>query len=247
MNIKALCFDLDGTLMNLVEGVWLGFNALLMQLKEAGVSLDAYTAYETFVYILLKSRIPHQDIYLGEGAHFDSFFREVGIVNEKIREVAIKAYREAALSALQPNPSVINVIKNLSRRYVLALIANGRRDRIKLYMTKLGLLSYFATMVSSDEVGYEKPSPMIYKYVIEKLGCKPYEIIMVGDDPVSDIDGANMAGMRTILIKRSYDLEVSRPWRPLLERRGRTKPMEVIKNVMEVPRVLREALKKEER
>jgi len=240
LNIKALCFDLDGTLINVIEGVWIGLNALLLQLEEAGVKLNSRTAYETFVYILLKSRIPHQDIYLCELPHFDAFFREVGIVNERIKEVAIKAYREAALSALQPNPALTKAIEELSKRYVLAVVANGRRERIKLYLTKLGLFSYFSSIISSDEVGYEKPSPLIYEYAIEKLGFRPFEIVMIGDDPVLDIDAANRAGMKTILIRRNYSSEASRPWRQFLGKRGETKPLGIVNNVMEVPRLIRQ-------
>ena len=52
----------------------------------------------------------------------------------------------------------------------------------------------------SAEVGYRKPSPIIFQKALEQLKVKPQEAVMVGDTLEADVEGARKLGIKTILI-----------------------------------------------
>lgn len=67
----------------------------------------------------------------------------------------------------------------------------------------------FATGKEATIIG--KPSASFFHLVAESLGMKPHEVLMVGDDIISDIGGAQQAGFKTALVKtgkfKESDLE----------------------------------------
>ena len=69
-------------------------------------------------------------------------------------------------------------------------------------MVYLNLDHYFDYIVSSEEVGFDKPHPAPFKLAIEKIKAKGC-VWMIGDDPVKDIQGAKEAlGAVTLLLNR---------------------------------------------
>ena len=59
----------------------------------------------------------------------------------------------------------------------------------------VGLDKEFEHIFISSEFGWKKPSAKFYDYAAEKLGCDKNSVLMVGNDPVCDIDGAKNAGI----------------------------------------------------
>jgi FMN phosphatase YigB (HAD superfamily) len=58
-------------------------------------------------------------------------------------------------------------------------------------LNKLGLLQYVDVIVTSEEVGKEKPSVQMFQTIIRKLSMLPENVIMIGDNFDKDITGAN--------------------------------------------------------
>ncbi|MDR1197834.1 MAG: HAD-IA family hydrolase [Prevotellaceae bacterium] len=56
--------------------------------------------------------------------------------------------------------------------------------------------------VTSQELQVEKPDIMMFSIVLSRLNCKPENAIMVGDDIIRDINGANKAGMTAVLLTK---------------------------------------------
>jgi putative hydrolase of the HAD superfamily len=88
------------------------------------------------------------------------------------------------------------------RGLVLGLISNVDRDVAPLY-EELGLPAWFQVMVTSQEVGFNKPHPGIFQAALKEAGVKPEEAIYVGDQYEIDVVGANKAGMTGILLDRN--------------------------------------------
>jgi FMN phosphatase YigB (HAD superfamily) len=58
-------------------------------------------------------------------------------------------------------------------------------------------------VVTSQEVGFNKPEPQIFRAALRKAKLRPVEALYVGDQPQIDVTGANRAGMVGILIDRN--------------------------------------------
>ena len=57
-------------------------------------------------------------------------------------------------------------------------------------------------IISSESVRAFKPHPEIFEKALEVSGCKPSEVLHVGDSYVSDVEGARAAGIDAILVDR---------------------------------------------
>jgi putative hydrolase of the HAD superfamily len=62
-----------------------------------------------------------------------------------------------------------------------------------------GLDDLIDVLVSSEEVGFRKPHPLIFQIAMERLAVQPDETVMVGDSYEADILGARAAGIDAIL------------------------------------------------
>ncbi|MCZ6482387.1 MAG: HAD family hydrolase [Alphaproteobacteria bacterium] len=96
------------------------------------------------------------------------------------------------------------------RNFILALRAEGIHTAIITDLTSqiqfrkivyFGLDDCFDYVVTSEEAGVEKPAPEPFELALEKLGAPPEKTWIIGDDPVTDIEGARNFNM-TILQKR---------------------------------------------
>ncbi len=66
---------------------------------------------------------------------------------------------------------------------------------------------YFDEVVSSAEVGYRKPNPMIFTLMLERMGISADEAVHVGDRPDADGVGAKQAGITPVIIDRARRFE----------------------------------------
>ena len=54
----------------------------------------------------------------------------------------------------------------------------------------------------SHDIGFTKPSPVIFEQALRKLGLPPEAVLHVGDRRSEDFDGACAAGMSAVLLDR---------------------------------------------
>ncbi len=92
------------------------------------------------------------------------------------------------------------------REVLLGLISNVERDIAPL-CDELGLSSLLKVVVTSQEVGFNKPQPEIFQEALRQAGVEASEAIYIGDQYQIDVVGASEAGMKSILIDRSDDFK----------------------------------------
>jgi putative hydrolase of the HAD superfamily len=96
-----------------------------------------------------------------------------------------------------------------------ALAASGTRlgiisnwdERLLPLLERLRLQTYFDAIVVSCDVGFAKPSSVIFEHTAKKLGVAPELILHVGDSPQHDVAGAATAGFQSRLINRNEDAQ----------------------------------------
>ncbi|MGG1678093.1 HAD family hydrolase [Neobacillus sp. NRS-1170] len=95
------------------------------------------------------------------------------------------------------------ILDDLKDNYQLLLLTNGSPD---LQNTKLAitpeLVPYFDQIVISGDFGRGKPDPAIFEHALERMSLHKEEAIMVGDNLMTDILGANRAGIKSVWINR---------------------------------------------
>jgi putative hydrolase of the HAD superfamily len=83
----------------------------------------------------------------------------------------------------------------------LAIVTNGKTNLQRAVINSLGFDTLVDTIVISEEVGFRKPQPQIFRIALEALACSPSEAVMVGDDPVADLERAIAVGIQPIAFR----------------------------------------------
>ncbi|OPA73808.1 haloacid dehalogenase [Paenibacillus selenitireducens] len=93
-----------------------------------------------------------------------------------------------------------------------AIVSNHIPELSKIVQT-LGVMDYMNYFFNSALVGYEKPNPLIFKYVLRETG-NPEIVWMIGDNFEADYRGAEAVGIQAILV-RNIDTRAARNCRDI--------------------------------
>lgn len=97
---------------------------------------------------------------------------------------------------------VVPTLTTLRRRgIIIGMLTNVDRD-VAPFCEDLGIAPYFQFLLSSCQVGVEKPHAHIFQTALQKAEVSPGEAIHVGDQYHSDIIGARAVGILPLLIDR---------------------------------------------
>ena len=115
-----------------------------------------------------------------------------------------KWYDDVMDQQMQPDPEVNRFLADLNDRQVpWGIVTNGPSRMQRHKCQALGLDQIAPFIVVSEEVGYAKPDPRIFRDALDATGlASPERIMFVGESPATDIDGARRFGMRTAWVRR---------------------------------------------
>ncbi len=103
------------------------------------------------------------------------------------------------------------ILDYLKDKYSLYILTNGFSDVQNLKLKNSNLSGYFKQVFISEEIGFHKPDPQLFEYVMEKTGAKKEECLMVGDDENCDILGAIHSGWKAIRIDHEENKSLPYP------------------------------------
>ena len=104
-------------------------------------------------------------------------------------------------------PFAREVIKELSRSFVLAVVTNGIGMVQRGRLARSGIAHHFKALIISEELGVAKPDPRFFHAAAEALSIPPEDLLCIGDNPGSDVEGARAAG-----IDACWFSPKGRPW-----------------------------------
>ena len=115
---------------------------------------------------------------------------------------------------VQPDLEVNRFLAFLNDRQVpWGIVTNGSRyQHRKCRAAGLDKLAPF--IIVSEEAGYAKPDPRIFRDALKVTGLEsPDQIMFIGDNPLNDIDGAKRFGMKAAWIRRGrqYPVDLQPP------------------------------------
>ena len=210
--IKAVIFDFIGTLTDLV-GYSLedSEDKMFRSLIASGYSLDRQEFFEAYE----KAHHKYWNIRYGQLKEVTNAVWVSEALNllgyaltpeaEEIK-TAVTAFFGNYLKALTPRPQAKKTLQRLAHEYQLGLITNYTyAPLIYAGLRKLKINEFFSIVVVSDEAGWRKPSPRIFRKALRRLRLKADEVLYVGDTPLEDIEGAKQIGMKTAFIPSQFN------------------------------------------
>ena len=98
-------------------------------------------------------------------------------------------------------PGAVDVVRELSARWPLAVASSAPRSLIEAVLDASGLRPAFAAAVSSEEVARGKPAPDVYLEATARLGVLPAACAAV-EDSSNGLRSAAAAGLAVIAVPR---------------------------------------------
>jgi 2-haloalkanoic acid dehalogenase type II len=190
--IKAVMFDSWGTLVE--TGI---FPSPVKQVKYILRIREHFPDYITrFEQVFMTKKYKNlKDAFEAVSKEFDIPVRD--FVIEKL----IGMWNKNMLLS-KPFPDTTEVLEKLKKDYKLALVSNTDPFSINNVLEKFELRKFFDVVALSYETGVLKTDKKMFDLVLKKLKVKKTEAVMVGDSMQSDIEGAEAAGVKAVLIDR---------------------------------------------
>lgn len=97
---------------------------------------------------------------------------------------------------------IIPTLKLLREKGIYVACVSNEDGWLSNFFDQFEISEYFNFVLTSDEIGVEKPNPKIFLEALSRTDFKPEEVLFVGDSLISDYEGAKAVGMKPLLIDR---------------------------------------------
>lgn len=186
--IRAICFDIDGTLSD-TDDLWVNralalvqpFQRILPKVESQTMARRLIMELETpgnFVYYLLD--YAGLDLFAG---------RVYNWINHSLIHPRPKKYLMV--------PDTKETILSLASRFPLSVVSARDRKGTQGFLDSFDLQPYFKSIATSQTCRYTKPFPDPIIWAARQMGVEPHECLMVGDTVV-DIRAGKAAGAQTV-------------------------------------------------
>ena len=192
LTIKGVVFDLDNTLLDFMKMKEYAVKAAIKGMIEAGLKVNEDKSYIEINSIYEEFGWENQKV-------FDVFLeKSIGHVDNKFLAAGIVAYRRAREANLMAYPNVNKTLLALSKSGIkLGVVSDAPSREAWMRIYYLNLYHYFDVVITFDDSGERKPSPIPFQLALDGMGLRPEETIMIGDWPERDVVGAQQIGMKT--------------------------------------------------
>jgi phosphoglycolate phosphatase len=177
-SIRALIFDLDGTLIDSKRDLIRSVNAMLAEMGRETLHEDTISGYIGDGAPQLVARA------LGNGA--------AEAEHDRALKFFLGYYEEHKMDSTCAYPGVAEALEEL-RGFPMAILTNKPVRVSVRILEELGLAKYFRAVYGGNSFETKKPDPLGARKILEELGAAPGEAILIGDSEV-DVQTARNAG-----------------------------------------------------
>lgn len=192
--LKAVLFDLDGTLIDSAPDLHSAANHMLEALGRRTVSLRE-------IQMMIGDGVPMlvRRCFAATGDVPD----DEALAEHTRRYVAYYEPRSTVLTALYPGAQ--DALRNLKDcGLALGVCTNKVGGATMEILTKLEIDGYFDCVIAGDTLpGIKKPDPRHLEAALERLGATPETAVMIGDN-ANDVSAAHGARLPIILLTHGY-------------------------------------------
>ncbi|UDQ79679.1 pyrimidine 5'-nucleotidase [Erwinia rhapontici] len=187
-----ILFDADDTLFHF--DAFAGLQRLFQQydVQFSRADYDDYQAINKPLWVDYQNgaisalQLQHQ--------RFESWAAKLDVTAQDLNSGFLSAMAEICT----PLVGAVDLLNALKGRVKIGIITNGFTALQQARLERTGFLGVFDLLVISEQVGYAKPHPAIFDYALTRMGNPSRErVLMVGDNPDSDILGGINAGLAT--------------------------------------------------
>lgn len=177
-SVRALIFDLDGTLIDSKRDLIRSVNAMMVETGRELLHEDTVSSYIGHGAPRLVARA------LGNGATEEEC--------ERALKFFLAHYDEHKLDSTCAYPGVADALEEL-RNLPMAVLTNKPVRVSRKILEGLGLAKHFRAVYGGNSFETKKPDPLGAKKILEELNAAPAAALLIGDSEV-DVQTARNAG-----------------------------------------------------
>lgn len=192
MQYDWILFDADETLFHFDS-----FSGIKLMLERRDIELTDQT-YQNYEKINKPLWVDYQNGNISAKELKHTRFKPWAEQLNTTPETLNSEYMQAMADICRLLPGAKELIHSLVGRVKLGIITNGFSDLQTIRLERTGMAAHFEHVVISEEVGMAKPDCRIFEYALTLMGNPDKKrVLMVGDNPHSDILGGINAGIET--------------------------------------------------
>ncbi len=205
MEIKAVLFDLDGTLLPMDQDEFVKAYYKLLAVKLAPLGYEPQKLIDS-LFVGVKAMIKNDGSKLNEEAFWEVFTSIHGeeSVNEKptLEEFYKNEFHQvkAVCGENADAKNMVHELREKGKKVILATSPLFPAVATKSRMSWAGLSPEdFDYVTTYENCRFTKPNPKYYEELLKVIDCKPEECLMIGNDVVDDMVTKEM-GMQVFLL-----------------------------------------------
>ena len=202
MNISAISFDVDATLIDTDRVIMRSMQSVRDELIKC---IPGVRAQDLTVERMWYIRDQEEKGYTGNLKDYDeirrrSFIKMLEVVGHTGPDLSTRlneVYLKYRYEDIEPYEDVVPTLDALGPHFKLGLLSNGNN-----YPKYFGLADRFDFAVFAQDIGIEKPDPRTFRIAARRAGCDLEQLLHVGDDLETDVEGAKAVGVRAAWLNR---------------------------------------------
>lgn len=213
MKYTTIFFDLDDTILDTVKNSKEALTEIYTDYKLGNYFLsfgDFYAKYQSInnnLWDLYEQNLIHKNELMA-----GRFAKSLnGLVSLSANQSLAMNHDFLARTSSKKNiiEGATEILEYLKQKYEMYVLSNGFTEVQYKKIEYAGVQDYFKGIILSDQVGINKPHPIIFNYALDKANVLADNVVMIGDNINTDIVGAKNAGIDQIWFnpKRVSDTE----------------------------------------
>jgi putative hydrolase of the HAD superfamily len=205
--MKLVIFDLDDTLVDFASTRKVAHGCMAQVLVREGFDAQAYLRACTEVDRPLFAMFEQGRISRAEyrTRRFAEPFDRLGLA---ARDGLVAHLNEVFMNCVNDNPLLYDdvwpaLLRLQSQGVRTAILTNGPSDGQRRKLKATGLGEAVDHVAIGEEIGASKPLAAAFRSVVDRFAFHDTEVLMVGDSPLLDYDGAVAAGLTALLLDRA--------------------------------------------
>lgn len=195
--IRAVLFDMDGTLVDTLPDISAAVNAALVELGLHALDrAHIATLIGNGPRVLSRRALDAQET-------LDAAERERLV--EPLLEGYARNYATQAGKLGRIFPGTLEGLRELSAAgFKLGVVTNALQHLAETVLARFGVAPHLQVVIGGDRVARHKPHPEPLWQACNELDVAPHETLMVGDS-VNDVAAARAAGCEVVCVPHGYD------------------------------------------
>jgi len=188
--VKAVLFDLDGTLLDSFPMHYVAYEAMFSRF---GIAMSKELFLSTY------------------SPNWYRTYEAFGLAEEHWTAANDLWLSEAAKHSPELFPGVAGMLAEISKTLPLGTVTSGSKSRVIEDLARTGIATHFSTVITAEDISEPKPAPEGLEIALRHLSVSASDAVYVGDAH-ADFEMARAAGVRFFGVQSEFaNLTIDHP------------------------------------